>query len=352
MRRWRKQFLADSSKFTVDGRGKQPGGKAIDEEEYCDLALECVRANSYVKGEPNMTAATFCNWLNNTLLPQVAEHYPNTPSSVSQRTAVRWLHCLGFQKVDSKRGIYIDGHERQDVVDYRKIYLKKHLVWASTHALPPPCIDEPPAQPSDKKKLVLIFHDESIFHSNDDQGWMWGEKNKIVIKPKGQGRGIMVSDFIEEHNGYLRLTEEFAQGKIRYPDLKQEARVLLRFGSDYEGYWNSDKFLIQVRDAIKIAKVKYSPEEYNVYWFFDQSSGHTAFSDNALVASRMNVKPGGKQPVMHDTNYMGVSYTMVLSDGTPKGMKLVLKDRKYDTTSMKADDMRKVLQEISIAGNA
>ena len=50
---------------------------------------------------------------------------------------------------------------------------------------------------------------------------------------------------------------------------------------------------------IKIAKVKHPPEKYNVYWFFDQSLGHTAFSDDALVASRMNVKPGG---VIHDTN--------------------------------------------------
>jgi len=50
------------------------------------------------------------------------------------------------------------------------------------------------------------------------------------------------------------------------------------------------------------------------YWFFDQSLVRTAFSDDALVASRMNVKPGGKQPVMHDTKYMGVPYKMVLAD--------------------------------------
>jgi len=53
---------------------------------------------------------------------------------------------------------------------------------------------------------------------------MWGEKDKIVIEPKGQGRGIMVGDFIEEHNDYLRLTnEEFTRGQVTYPDLKQEA---------------------------------------------------------------------------------------------------------------------------------
>ena len=29
--------------------------------------------------------------------------------------------------------------------------------------------------------------------------------------------------------------------------------------------------------------------------FFDQNSGHTAFTDNALSAKKMNVKPGGAQ---------------------------------------------------------
>ena len=113
-----------------------------------------------------MTTSTFCNWLNSTLLPNFAGDHPNMPSSVSKCTAVRLLHYLGFENVDSKKGVYIDGHER-------KIYLKKHLVWASMHASPPPCSDDPPQQPSDKNKLVLSFNDESIFHSNDDLGWMW-----------------------------------------------------------------------------------------------------------------------------------------------------------------------------------
>jgi len=30
---------------------------------------------------------------------------------------------------------------------------------------------------------------------------------KVIIKPKGQGRGIMVSNFIEEHNDFLRLSD-------------------------------------------------------------------------------------------------------------------------------------------------
>ena len=74
----------------------------------------------------------------------------------------------------------------------------------------------------------MIFHDESTFHSNEDQGWMWAEKGKQPIRPKGLGRSTMVSDFVEEINGLLRLTdEEFQRGKLVYPNLKKNARVLL-----------------------------------------------------------------------------------------------------------------------------
>ena len=111
VRRLRKNFIADSDKFDVDGRGKQPGGKVIDDKECRELALEWVRADAYVKGELNMTTSTFCSRLNNTLLPNFAGDHPNMPSSVSKCTAVRWLYCLGFEKVDSKKGVYIDGHE-------------------------------------------------------------------------------------------------------------------------------------------------------------------------------------------------------------------------------------------------
>ena len=34
---------------------------------------------------------------------------------------------------------------------------------------------------------------------------------------------------------------------------------------------------------------------------FDHSSCHTAMGDDALEVNRMNVKPGGKRPKMHDT---------------------------------------------------
>ena len=213
----------------------------------------------------------------------------------------------------------------------------------TTHAQPPQPSDEVQVfteSDSSKKKLILIYHDESIFHSNDDQGWTWAEKWGQKIKPKGQGKGIMVSDFIEEYNGYLCFDDrEYETVKCIHPNVKKEARFLLKYGADNEGYQDSDKFMKQVKEAVTIAKIMYPSENYNLVFLFDQSSGHTAYDDDALIVSRMNVKPGGCQPKMRDTVWDGKPFRMVSDDGTPKGMRQVLIDRHINVKGMVAADM-------------
>ena len=90
------------------------------------------------------------------------------------------------------------------------------------------------------KKSIVIFHDESTFQANDEESWMWGEHELCVLKPKSHGSGIMVSDFIDEHNGYLRLTnEEFRQAAGRVDGLQREAHAFLEYGKEHEGYWTA-----------------------------------------------------------------------------------------------------------------
>jgi len=177
---------------------------------------------------------------------------------------------------------------------------------------------------------------------------MWAEKRKQLIRPKGQGRGIMVSDFIEEHGRYLRLSnEEYEAAKDSHPGLWKEARQLLKLGAEYEGYWDSDKFMNQVEYIITIAEIKYTKKKHSLVFLLDQSSGHTAFADDALNVNRVNVRPGGAQAILHDTVWNGMSQRMVLSGGRPEGMKRVLEERGVNTKGMKAERMREVLGEMS-----
>ena len=78
-------------------------------------------------------------------------------------------------------------------------------------------------------------------------------------------------------------------------------------------------------------------------WLFDQSSDHCAFREDALNVSKMNVSPGGAQLRMRDTVWDGKVQKLVLGDGRPKEMKLILQERGIDTSGMKAADMRLVL---------
>ena len=95
-----------------------------------------VRENAYRKGEANMTATSFCQWVNNDLLPSY-HLSPNLPRTISVRTATRWLHKLGFRPQLHKKAVYVDGHER-DVVKSRDKFLKKLKGLKETHLPPPP----------------------------------------------------------------------------------------------------------------------------------------------------------------------------------------------------------------------
>ena len=105
------------------------------------------------------------------------------------------------------------------------------------------------------EKTVVLFHDESTFQSNEDQPTLWGEKGTSVMRPKSNGSGIMVSDFIDERNGYLQLTEEeYEHAKEKDPMIRKHARQLLEYREAREGYWTSEKFMTQLKEAAKWRK--------------------------------------------------------------------------------------------------
>ena len=94
----------------------------------------------------------------------------------------------------------------------------------------------------------------------------------------------MVSDFVDEHDGYLRLTDEqFAVAKVDNPTIAQTARVTFLYGSEREGYWTGEKFMKQMATACDIASFKYPPHSHTVVFVLDQSSCHRKFEEKALI---------------------------------------------------------------------
>ena len=62
------------------------------------------------------------------------------------------------------------------------------------------------------EKTVVLFHDESTFQANEDQPTLWAEKGTTVMRLSSKGAGIMVSDFIDEHNGADRRRVRTREG--------------------------------------------------------------------------------------------------------------------------------------------
>ena len=59
-----------------------------------------------------MTIPDFCQYMNSDLSPSLFLS-PGFPRKISLETARKFLHDLGYERVDSgKKGVYIDAHER------------------------------------------------------------------------------------------------------------------------------------------------------------------------------------------------------------------------------------------------
>jgi hypothetical protein len=105
--------------------------------------------------------------------------------------------------------MYIDGHEQEDMVQYRKAFIKRWKGYdkqfhqwdddSNLHPLPKGF-----PVPSGQFHLILVTHNESIFYQNDEQKVAWAHLDKTATpKQKGEGQSIMVSDFLTVEWGHL-----------------------------------------------------------------------------------------------------------------------------------------------------
>jgi hypothetical protein len=105
---------------------------------------------------------------------------------------------IGFAYSTVQKGVYMDAHERQDVVEYRestfiqlsKTYRHRFVIFHGYRFW------ELPQLPPDEIPIVFITHDESTFNDKDGKCRLWIKKNTPPIRQKGWGKDIMVSGFL------------------------------------------------------------------------------------------------------------------------------------------------------------
>eukprot|EP00733_Pompholyxophrys_punicea_P000708 Pompholyxophrys_punicea_v1_NODE_242_length_2578_cov_11.424891.p3 type:complete len:105 gc:universal NODE_242_length_2578_cov_11.424891:1951-1637(-) len=97
----------------MEGSGNYVKVKSpIHEEEVQKELRSYVKANSTKKGEPNLTTKSFAQAIQS-ILPKFGFQ---DLKKISAETARRWLHRLGFTVRKHKKGVFIDGHDRSDVL--------------------------------------------------------------------------------------------------------------------------------------------------------------------------------------------------------------------------------------------
>ncbi|KIJ36225.1 hypothetical protein M422DRAFT_96515, partial [Sphaerobolus stellatus SS14] len=207
-----------------------------------------------------------------------------TRTTISIWTARRWLKRLDWRYGKTKNGMYIDGHEREDVVEYRKGFLErwkeyeKRMIIYDNHGN---IISTPngPAIPLQVRfKLILVTHDESTFYANDRRKTKWSHSSeKAAPERKGEGASIMISDFLTPEWGRLR-------------DDSDEAQVIFKAGKNRDGYFSADDLLNQVKDAIDIFESRSNGTATGLF-MFDNAPSHQKRAPDARSARKMPKGP-------------------------------------------------------------
>ena len=130
--------------------------------------------------------------------------------SITNCTARRWLSKLGWRYGSHKNGMYVDGHEHQDVVEYRQVFVGQFKeyecqfhAWDNMGNELPHSLGFPAPRAIGCFCLILVTHDKSMFYQNDQQKIYWGHPGGGTPKPKGEGISLMVSDFLTSEWGRL-----------------------------------------------------------------------------------------------------------------------------------------------------
>lgn len=113
---WADQW-ATNEELVLSRRGKhvKTRNQLNDNDNFSELRTWIIDNHKYT-----ITPQLLQRHVNTTLLPALG-----IPHSICESTALRWLRALGWIYSRAKKGLYFDGHERPDVVEYRTVFLAR-----------------------------------------------------------------------------------------------------------------------------------------------------------------------------------------------------------------------------------
>jgi len=175
---------------------------AMEEEEDEEFAYT---DDMFAQGYFVLTAPRFHRWVNAVLLKQA---FPDGNKRISLSTAKAWLQKLGFTWERKTKTVYIDGHERPDVVEARRVFCNRivGLCDFMMEYVGPDCEEHEPEflrlyKAEGGREHVLVVHDEAICQAKDGCVSSYGEPGKRTAANKSTGASLMISGVLSEKTG-------------------------------------------------------------------------------------------------------------------------------------------------------
>jgi hypothetical protein len=121
----------------------------------------------------------------------------------------------GFSFEKFKKDIYYDGHEREDVVEYRLKWAKQMVEYEKRMiTYDPYTFEEQPPKVKDGPRIVMVTHDESTFYANDFKQSNWTHQTEYLRRKKGPGLSLMVSEFLCPCDGTMRVFTDDGEERV------------------------------------------------------------------------------------------------------------------------------------------
>ena len=237
-----KTFITDG---TISPRHNRPRVKSLLENGDVDFAVTEYLKEHKFSATPNNLKAH----LEKKVFPIL-----NIPGkkTIHEGTARKWMKKKNWSYGIRKKGIYVDGHERDDVVAYRERFLKDMAILEESMIMYHDDTLEPlqnlAIESGKQRQYILVTHDESCFHANDGGTYGWAPKGEQPLRKKGPGMGIMVSEFLLDTVGRLAISKETYQA-IDNPLFPREACEIFEYGHN-NGYWTSEHMIKQVNKLL------------------------------------------------------------------------------------------------------
>lgn len=293
LREWSRAYIKDRDCLPLNEYGRWNVSLLEDEDLAQEIHLHLQGIGQYVKAMDIV-------------------HYLDTPEmktrlklkkTISLVTAQRWMRVMDYRWGKAPGGQYVDGHEREDVVEYRQLVFLPFWEKAGpsmrswTKDIEDAQVYRGPGLP--EPHIIVWHHDESTFYANDRRKIRWVHAGETAVPyAKGEGASLMVADFVSADYGWLRS-----------PDGKQEARVLFKAGKAREGYFTNEDILQQASHAMDILE-QHFPDDKHVL-LFDNATTHQKRADDALSASKM------PKFMPKEGKNWGVKTNVIGADGKP-----------------------------------